>query len=320
MNGPISTKQKPMDSPTNRSKRRLRWFFEGERGLRTGWSALLFVAIALTLEAAVASFQKQFVSSELPNPIPLHFAFIQETSQVLIVVAATFVMARIERKNLLFYGYLGPHKLRRFTAGAVWGVTTLSAMIATLYKAKAITFDPVQASSANVWTAGVGWAFLFLLVGIFEESLLRGYLQFTLSRGIGFWWSACVLSVVFALIHVGNGGESLSGLVELALSGLFFCVSLWCTGSLWWAVGFHAGWDWAESFLYGTPNSGLLMRDHLFASRPVGDLRLSGGASGPEASLLMLPLYTTILVGMWIWWGRRRSALPDPLGIEKQWN
>jgi len=88
---------------------------------------------------------------------------------VLIVVAATFVVARIERKKLLFYGYLRPHNLSRLIAGAVWGVTALSAMIAALSKAKVITFHPFQASSANVWTAGVGWAFLFLLVGIWKE-------------------------------------------------------------------------------------------------------------------------------------------------------
>jgi hypothetical protein len=40
-----------------------------------------------------------------------------------------------------------------------------------------------------------GW--LFWLTGLFEGSLLRGYLQFTLARGIGFWWAALLLSLGF---------------------------------------------------------------------------------------------------------------------------
>jgi membrane protease YdiL (CAAX protease family) len=44
---------------------------------------------------------------------------------------------------------------------------------------------------------------------------LRGYLQHTLSPGIGFWWAALLLSVVFALGHVDNSGESPLGIVDV---------------------------------------------------------------------------------------------------------
>jgi Type II CAAX prenyl endopeptidase Rce1-like len=156
--------------------------------------------------------------------------------------------------------------------------------------------------------AAFGWALLFLLVGIFEESLLRGYLQYTLSRGIGFWWAALLLSVVFALWHASNNGESLLGLLEVGLSGLYFCISLWYTKSLLWAVGFHAGWDWGQSYFYGTPDSGLVMKGHLLTSHTSGNPLWSGGATGPEGSLLILPLVIVMSTGMWIWWGRRKKA------------
>jgi hypothetical protein len=35
-----------------------------------------------------------------------------------------------------------------------------------------------------------------------------------------------------------------------------------------WAVGFHAGWDWGQSYFYGTPDSGLVVQNHLLASHP----------------------------------------------------
>ena len=112
-----------------------------------------------------------------------------------------------------------------------------------------------------------------------------------------------MLSVAFLLGHAGNGGESALGLLEVGLAGFVFCLSLYYTKSLWWAVGFHAGWDWAESYVYGTPDSGLIINGHLLASHPAGNPRWSGGTTGPEGSILILPVLIMAAIGMWLWWG-----------------
>ena len=117
-----------------------------------------------------------------------------------------------------------------------------------------------------------------------------------------------LLSVAFALGHVGNGGESFLGLIEVGAGGLVFCLSLCYPKSLFWAVGFHAGWDWAQSYFYGTPDSGLVMKEHLMASHPSGKPLWSGGATGPEGSLLILPLLIMMATGMWIWWSRKKRT------------
>jgi hypothetical protein len=94
----------------------------------------------------------------------------------------------------------------------------------------------------------------------------------------------------------------------VGLGGFVFCLSLWYAKSLWWAVGFHAGWDWGQSYLYGTPDSGLLAEGHLLSSHPSGNSLWSGGATGPEGSLVILPLLVTMAVGMRIWWGREKKS------------
>jgi membrane protease YdiL (CAAX protease family) len=131
-------------------------------------------------------------------------------------------------------------------AGILWGFFCLSVLVGILWKAGLLVFDGMALSRFSVLGFAFTWSFVFLLVGFFEESLLRGYLQHTLTRGIGFWWAALLLWVVFALGHTTNKGESVQGIVEVGLAGLLFCLSLWYTKSLWWAVGFHAGWDWAN--------------------------------------------------------------------------
>jgi uncharacterized protein len=284
----------------------LRRAFFGEQGIRAGWSVLLFVAMFQILETGTIAALSRFVSLKPKGPIPPTLALIRESCLVIAVFAATWVMARIEKRRLFSFGYAGGDKVLRLASGAIWGFVSLTVLIGVLWERGSLVFDGKSLSGLRAWEYAFAWALVFLLVGIFEESLLRGYLQYTLSRGIGFWWAALLLSVAFALLHVRNSGESPLGLLSVGAGGLVFCLSLWYTKSLWWAVGFHAGWDWGQSYFYGTPNSGLVMKGHLLANHPGGSPLWSGGSAGPEASLLLLPLLILMAIGMWIWWGRKK--------------
>src|SRR5208283_2480032 len=84
------------------------------------------------------------------------------------------------------------------------------------------------------------------------------------------------------------------GELAAGLAGLVFCFSLWRTGSLWWAIGFHASWDWAQSFLYGVPDSGMMVPHHFLATHPVGKPILSGGATGPEGSIFIVAILALV--------------------------
>jgi len=61
--------------------------------------------------------------------------------------------------------------------------------------------------------------------------------------------------MAFGGIHFWNPGENWIGLSGAALIGLFFCLTLRRTGNLWFAVGFHAAWDWGESFSTRCPTA-----------------------------------------------------------------
>jgi hypothetical protein len=94
-----------------------------------------------------------------------------------------------------------------------------------------------------------------------------------------------LLSAGFGLAHIGNPGESKAGLFSVVLFGLLFCLFLRRTGNLWWAVGFHAGWDWGQTFFYGVPDSGIPPYHNLFNCTFAGKAWLTGGSVGPEASI-----------------------------------
>jgi len=132
--------------------------------------------------------------------------------------------------------------------------------------------------------------------------------QFTLMRGIGFWWGALVVAAFFGLAHRTNPGESPVGLASVVGAGVIFSLSLWYTGSLWWGIGFHAAWDWGQSYFYGTADSGIVAQGHLLQTHPVGPVLWSGGATGPEGSILVVPVLLLIGILMVLWWGRRTQS------------
>jgi len=124
----------------------------------------------------------------------------------------------------------------------------------------------------------------------------------------GFWQAAWVTSTLFGFIHTGNNGETWIGIFAAGAIGLVLCVSVRLTGSAWWAIGYHAAWDWAETYFYGTADSGFVARGHLFTTTPAGSALWSGGSDGPEGSLLVLPVILLLLGALLLMYGRKRHA------------
>ncbi len=292
--------------------------FVGPAGLRTPWAILIFFALfalaSRTFSVLLLPFYPRSpIAPSAMSDIAAGPFFLGEVPRVLAVAFATWILSRIERRPVAQYGFGDSRKLLHFLAGLAWGGAFLSLLVLALRLAGFLTFDrrllfgPAMGQYGLIWLAG------FLLVALFEEGLLRGYLQVALGRGCaallgllhvrdaergGFWIAAVVLSLVFGLGHRFNPGESALGLASAALVGLVFCLSLRLTGSLWWAVGFHASWDWAQSFLYGVADSGFLIQHRLFATHARGAPLLSGGATGPEGSLFLLPILTLAAIAV----------------------
>jgi uncharacterized protein len=286
----------------------LRDIFFGADGLRAGWSLLLFIAIMAAAFWGINSLNRLLhlvpVRSATQPPVTLRFLFLAESFPVVATVLATWIMSKIERRPNSVYGLGGNRKLPLFLAGAAWGVTSLSLLCLILWKTGLLVVDSRILIGSDAFRYGAVWLVGFVLVGFFEEYLNRGYLLYTLTRGfagiytwifgtrhskaLGFWTASILVALFFGLSHGKNPNESPVGLLSAVLVSLVFCFSLWRTGSLWWAIGFHAAWDWAQSFLYGVSDSGIMIEQHLLATHPLGKLLMSGGATGPEGSIFAL--------------------------------
>jgi hypothetical protein len=130
----------------------------------------------------------------------------------------------------------------------------------------------------------LGW---LALPATAEEVLVRGYplraAAAVAGPAGGVWITACG----FALLHLGNPGLGPWGLASLVAAGLFLGALVVRTGTLWWAIGAHLGWNWALAFLADVPVSGLDVADAPgLEAVSRGPTWLSGGAFGVEGSAL----------------------------------
>ncbi len=263
--------------------------FTGPQGLRAGWRLLIFIALLAAFVSALHFSLGRVMHKLLPHGFTVTTVVVGESLQFGIVLIATLIMARFERRSLAQYGL--PFRLmlgKQFWTGALWGFVMLSFIVAMMAATRAYSLGALALSPLNVVKYGLGWALAFLLVGLFEESVARGYLQFTLTLGLGFWPAAVITSALFAAGHINNPGENWVGVVEIVLIAIFLCLALRRTGNLWFAIGWHMAFDWGESFFYSTPNSGIHATGHMLNASLMGSKWLSGGTVGPEASVFDL--------------------------------
>lgn len=156
-------------------------------------------------------------------------------------------------------------------------------------------------------TKGNGSAGVYMMAALGVAPCFR--LHQTRSPASGFWQAAWFTSTAFGYVHTFNPGESWIGIFSAAAIGFVFCVSVRLTGSAWWAIGFHAAWDWTQTFFYGTPDSGLAPQGHYLSTAPDGAAFWSGGKDGPEGSILVLPIVLLTLLVVTLLY--RRRSLPE---------
>jgi|SRR5579863_5069163 len=276
--------------------------FRGPNGIRAGWRVLIFLAIVVALIALVNSsiFLVRYLLGHR-GPVRLALSSSLTPTSVLLSDGAIFVftalaaliMARIEHRKWGEYGLPAKSAFGGdFWTGVVIGFSAISATLLAIFSLHGFHLTGLAVHGTTILTATATWAGAFIVVGLGEEFAFRGYLQYTLTTGMGYWPSAILLSALFGLAHAFNPGENKPGLLSVVCFGLLFCLFLRRTGNLWWAVGFHTGWDWGQTFFYGVADSGFVPYHNLFNSVFNGPAWLTGGSVGPEASI-----FTPIVLG-----------------------
>lgn len=135
-------------------------------------------------------------------------------------------------------------------------------------------------------------------VAVSEEVFFRGIFLRLFRRRWGVLAALAASSLAFGLIHLLNPGASLGGALAVAIeAGLMLGAAYLLTGSLWLAIGIHFGWNVALGGIFGTVVSGSGARESLFTAVTAGPDWLTGGAFGPEGSIVAVVVCSLATVG-----------------------
>jgi membrane protease YdiL (CAAX protease family) len=263
--------------------------FWNDREFRAGWRFLIYLLFVFLIVLVETALSKVLHLPQIAVAgVTAASIIVQEGISLLAVFLAAGIMAMLEDRPLGGYGLPRESAFgARFWQGIGWGLAMITAMIFLIRAFGGYSFGELALRGSAVWGYAVLWGGAFLLVGLFEEFAFRGYTQFTLTTGLGFWPAATLLSAAFGALHLGNRGEDRIGALSVFVIGMFFCLTLWRTGNLWFAVGLHAAFDWGETYLYSVPDSGLVAPGHLLnSSLHRGPIWLTGGSVGPEGSAM----------------------------------
>jgi uncharacterized protein len=289
--------------------------FLGPDGIRAGWRVLIYIALfrafigGLQYGAAHTAPIRNWLAAQPTDVIAVGALVFSEVILVLSVFIPALIMTRIENRPFAAYG-LPPAEAfgKRFWQGVPFGFAMMSLLVAGIAAFHGYSMEGIGSHGAEALKFGFLYAVGFLLTGFFEEFGFRGYLQYTLGSGIGFWPAALILSFLFGYAHLGNPGEAKVGAFMAGCFGLLALFSLRRTGNLWFAVGMHAGFDWTETFFYGVPDSGLPAQGYLLKSSFHGPQWLTGGTVGPEGSYVVFGVLLLSAVAIHYMFPARQKA------------
>lgn len=283
--------------------------FNGSNALRAGRRLLTYGVLVFALgyfanKIAAAALQRWQPDPENVTNVIGYFAVV-----LCALLLAAWIMARMEGRSLADYGL----PWRRAFCGQFWkawaiSFVSLTGLLAVLWFARSFSLESAQLHGAEILKNALLWAAAMTLAPIVEEFFYRGYLQFTLTNGIGFWPAALTTSVLMGTAHILNPGWRVVGLVATAGYGLIACLLLRRTGDLWMPIGLHAGWNWSEMYFYGVPSGGFTNQATLLRGSLHGPVWLTGMPYGPEASWLNVVL----LVIWWFAFARRFREVKYP--------
>lgn len=201
-----------------------------------------------------------------------------------VLIAGTFAVYAayvrlVERRPAVELGAAGA--LREGAAGALVGAALFAATMLVLWPLGAWRLVGIAGPGVPLRSLVAA-----LVAGCVEEVLVRGVLFRILEESLGSWIALGLSASIFGLLHAFNPGASVVSTLAIALeAGVLLAAAYMYARRLWLVVGLHAAWNFTEGGIFGAAVSGGQGRG-LLAVRFQGSDALTGGAFGPEASIV----------------------------------
>lgn len=213
------------------------------------------------------------------------------------IVCAIFYCKKFEKRGAFTLGFNKRCFFTEYLGGACKGLSMISIPTLACILTGCVTFT----FNKNANPLMIALFFVaFLLQGMGEEALFRGYFMTSLARRYNQWPAIIISALIFAAFHAGNANFSIIAFINITLFGIFAGVFMLKRGSIWAIGGIHAIWNFAQSNIWGLNVSGNPKFDSLFVATDNGfGSILSGGEFGLEGGLgVTVVLLVAILISL----------------------
>ncbi len=278
---------------------------------RSKFVKLLAFSLSLFAVLVVSQILIGGIGHNLP-PVarPLWLVATRSLYAVAMLWLYSFQVRYFERRRI---SELAPRDIaRNASAGIVVGFMLFSSVLALLYLGGLVHHVQFDADARLTTQASAS-----LAAAIGEELLFRGAIFRITEEWLGTTAALIISACLFGAAHALNSGATAIGVIAIALeAGVLLGIAYSASRSLWLPIGMHFGWNFTEGGLFGTAVSG--GQSHgLVTVTLVGPAQLTGGAFGPEASIIALAvcLFAATLLGIysvrrgrWVRWPHRSKA------------
>jgi membrane protease YdiL (CAAX protease family) len=231
------------------------------------------------------------------------------------VITGALVLAwvlLIERRPLRTIGLTPNFGAKSFFWGVAIGLATISAIVAAIWALGGYRADGfARAGAAPSEWASIGILFLcFVVQASIEEIIFRGWLMSVLARKFNVAIAVTLTCAVFTLLHYGPNQQAIVMAGTLLFSA-FACFWALKAGNIWGVMGWHTGWNWLLATGFELPVTGFDVGVPALLVKlvPQGSDIVTGGAQGPEASLICLIFFAGASATL-LWRPRRNWTCP----------
>ena len=296
--------------------------------LRSGWRLGIFTLLAVALMVLATSLVRiVYVLAWLAHSNATLGAYLEDVVFRLLILTSVLLAGLICNHWLegLPWRALGlwfhPHWLRDLWVGSLIGIGSLAlaALIAFAFGGVRFTISGQEIYGGVLQTV-FSTALLFIIAALAEESLFRGYPLQTLCRADLAWLAVLLTSVPFAVIHLQNPNATAFSSINTGLAGIWLAAAYLRTRSLWFPLGVHWAWNWAQGSILGLPVSGItnLAAHPVFRAYDHGPAWLTGGSYGLEGGVACTA--ALVLSTLFIWRTRSVSATDEMKRLTSQEN
>lgn len=256
----------------------------------------------LIMKGDTQSFQ---AAASIASNIPEWMMIVILLSEILMIFVIILYCQWLEKRKPDTLGFRRKGMIGQYILGIMGGFVCFTAAYLICVLTGSVHFDGLAKQVAPLYI--VGYFVGYMIQGMAEEVLCRGYLLVSLSRRHSLRYSILLSSVFFAVLHGMNPGISVLAIFNLTLFGVFAALLLIKFENIWIVGAFHSIWNFVQGNLYGIQVSGNQLQQSVFATTCKNSSAITnGGAFGMEGGLAVTLVLGTGIA--WLLWSLKKEG------------